>query len=124
MQVRVTSFLAPSFISFPSCSKEGQVYLKLRGLCSHTNIDQFWVPRNSRGELVLYGIIRLEIIKKKHLFFIHFASSEIKYDYEENMWRMTVDGKREKTTAISRNSLSSVLLGKSSWIVEKDNPGL
>ena len=37
---------------------------------------------------------------------------------------MTVDGKREKTTALSRNSLGSFLLGKSSWIVKKDNPGL
>lgn len=73
---------------------------------------------------MFFGITRLEIIKKTTYFLFNFASSEITYDYEENMWRMTVDGKREKTTAISRNSLGSVLLGKSSWIVEKDNPGL
>ena len=36
---------------------------------------------------------------------------------------MAVTGKKEKTFAVSDNSLSSLLLGRSGWIIEEDNFG-
>ena len=37
---------------------------------------------------------------------------------------MSVTGKKEATTAISDNSLSSLVLGRSGWIIEDDNFGI
>ena len=89
------------------CHKDQQIYLKLRGLCPDSNIDKFWVPRNKKGLLEYYGII----------------SSEIHFNYEDYIWKMKVWGKKEKTIATSGNSFGSLLLGKSTWDIERDSTG-
>ena len=50
-------------------------------------------------------------------------SSDVWYNTKQFRWEMAVTGKKEKTFAVSDNSLSSLLLGRSGWIIEEDNFG-
>ena len=88
------------------CRKEDLVFMTLRGLCPHSNIDRFWIPRN-------YGDAELE--------YIGISSSRVSYDPVDNQWKMTVTGKKESTIGRSKASFESFLLGKSSWLIENDS---
>ena len=89
------------------CEKKEQPYLTLRGLCTDSNIDRYWVTSNFKAELLYFGI----------------QNTEIWYDYSHKHWQMRTTGKPELTAGVSDSSFHSFLLGKSSWYIEKDNDG-
>ena len=93
------------------CESTVQPYLKLRGLCSKSNLDNTYVPYNPQngGKLIyigLYGTI-------------------IEYHRESSAWIAKTKSQRDSqtmTTAIARISESSLLLGSYEWTVYNDTP--
>ena len=76
---------------------QGAVVLSLRGQCSHSNIDRYFVPDFLAGELSYHG----------HL------GGRIWYEREELVWVISV---RNRTTrAISQATLNSLALGEHTW---------
>ena len=80
-------------------------YHTLRGLCSSSNLDRVYTPENrpGNGQTVIYGLVR----------------SWIEYSESDNKWVLSMYG--QNTTAQSKASKRSFLLGKHSWTVEGDN---
>ena len=90
-----------------ACEHQEQMYLKLRGLCPDSNIDQVYVPRNKprSGKVNLLG----------------FRNTVIEYKGAEFGWLLKVDGMLDNTTAVSKAPLASFALGKQEWVIEGDN---
>ena len=88
-----------------ACEKQGQIYLKLRGLCPESSIDVFWTLQNKEGTVHFYGI----------------KNSEMHYDFENRRWQIDVIGKKPQTFGISEISFHSFLLGRSYWIIQNDS---
>ena len=85
------------------CASSVPVVLSLRGQCSHSNMDRYFVPDFTRGQLAYHG----------HL------GGKIEYDSGSLTWVLTV---RNKTTwAESQASLNSLALGEHSWKVYEEN---
>ena len=57
-----------------ACQHQEQMFLQLRGLCSSSNIDQFYVPRNKEktGAIILLGL----------------TNTIIEYDERELSWSL------------------------------------
>ena len=88
-----------------ACEHPEQMYLQLRGLCPHSNIDRFYVPRNKMksGAVMLIGL----------------ATTIIEYDNDNMLWRLTELSKN--TSATTNASLPSYALGAHEWIIDNDN---
>ena len=85
------------------CSREAAVVLSLRGQCSHSNLDRYFVPDFSRGQLAYHG----------HL------GGKIEYEPGSLAWVLTV---RNKTTrAVSQATLQSLALGEHVWQLYEEN---
>ena len=83
------------------------MYLRLRGLCPTSNIDQLYVPRNKpRGT-------KLQLIG--------FKNSIIEHVGADVGWKLTVNGLMQNTTAITESPLESFVLGTHLWNIEEDN---
>ena len=82
------------------------MYLQLRGLCSKSYIDQFYVPRNKplSGALHHLGLM----------------SSLVTYDEEAVSWRLLEA--THNTSALAEAPLASYVLGAHEWLIERDNP--
>ena len=82
------------------------MYLQLRGLCSKSYIDQFYVPRNKplSGALQHIGLM----------------SSLVTYDEAAVSWRLLEV--THNTTALAEAPLASYVLGAHEWLIEGDNP--
>ena len=89
------------------CQSPRIVYLKLRGLCSNSNIDPYYVISNDKSttETVLYGI----------------QSTTIDFDFLGNRWQLKVVGRAENTSGASAALHVSFLLGQHQWKIENDN---
>ena len=83
------------------------MYLQLRGLCPDSNIDQDYIPRNRprSGSVDLIG----------------FKNTVIEYEGAKLGWKLKVHGMLDNTTARSKASLSSYVLGTHEWVIEDDN---
>ena len=87
-----------------ACEHPGQMYLQLRGLCPDTNLDKFFVPRNTKqGSVHLIGLM----------------TSIIEYDKHEIIWKMMEYSKNSSATTAA--PYASYVLGKHEWLVENDN---
>ena len=89
------------------CRKERQIYLTLRGLCPHSNIDSYWVPRNEKTSRLIY---------------VGITSSQINFNYQANQWELDVVGKKEGTVGRADTGFESLMLGRTSWMIERDSP--
>ena len=89
------------------CQKREQIYLTLRGLCPDSNIDTYWVPRNTNTSKLIY---------------VGITSSEISFNYSANLWELGVVGKKEKTLGTADTGFDSLMLGRTSWMIESDSP--
>ena len=83
------------------------MYLRLRGLCPDSNIDQVYVPRNKP--------------KSNKLELIGFKNSIIEHAGADVGWKLTVKGLLQNTTAITESPLDSFVLGTHQWNIEDDN---
>ena len=87
-----------------ACEHPGQMYLQLRGLCPDTNLDRYFVPRNTKqGGVHLIGLM----------------TSIIEYDKHEVIWKMMEYSKN--TSATTAAPYASYVLGKHEWWIENDN---
>ena len=81
--------------------------LKLRGLCPKSNLDRYYVLKNNEnnGQLVYYGLQRTKLV----------------YDEALLQWVAHTLGNKENTSASSKASKLSFLLGRHEWMIEKDS---
>ena len=86
-----------------ACQHPGQMYLQLRGLCPQSDIDRFYVPRNQRGAVQIIGLM----------------TTIIEFEKSTLSWKLTEHAKN--TTAISKASLASFVLGSQNWTIVNDN---
>ena len=89
------------------CQRREQIYLTMRGLCPDTNIDTYWVPRNDKTAKLIY---------------VGITSSQISFNYSANMWELSVVGKKERTVGRADTGFDSLMLGRTSWLIESDSP--
>ena len=89
------------------CQSEGQMFLTMRGLCPHSDIDKYFVPQNKKfdGQTLFRGLYR----------------TIIEYHEEDHLWHLKVFGVKSKTVATSYATKHSFLLGLSEWTVMGDN---
>ena len=99
-------FVGPAEPIHCICQKVEQIYLTLRGLCPDTNIDTYWVPRNTNTSQLIY---------------VGITSSEISFNYAANLWELSVRGKKEKTVGRADTGLDSLMLGRTTWMIESDS---
>ena len=88
------------------CQSEGQMFLTMRGLCPHSNIDKYFVPQNKEndGQTLFRGLFK----------------TIIEYHDADHLWHLMVVG-LNLTVATSYASKLSFLLGMSEWTVTGDN---
>ena len=89
------------------CERRDQIYLTLRGLCPESNIDTYWVPRNDNTSKLIY---------------VGITSSQISFNYSANLWELSVVGKKERTVGRADTGFDSLMLGRTSWLIESDSP--
>ena len=84
------------------------MFLHMRGLCPDSKLDQYYIPRNRQrsGQVDLIGLM----------------SSVIEYQASERVWRLTVHGLPQNTTAVSESLFSTFVLGTHDWVISEDNP--
>ena len=93
-----------------TCEHPQEMYLRMRGLCPDSYIDQFYVPRNkpTNGSTILVGLMK----------------SVIEYIPEDSIWKLEYHGDSGiKTTAVTDSSPISFLLGSHIWTISDDNNG-
>ena len=83
------------------------MYLKLRGLCPDSNIDQFYVPRNKPGSNAFQ--------------LIGFKNTIIEYKGPDVGWELKVNGLLQNPMAITESPLESYVLGSHHWNIRDDN---
>ena len=88
-----------------ACQQSEQMYLQLRGLCPHSNIDRFYVPRNKRRS----GAVQL----------IGLDTSSIEFDNEMLLWKLTEHS--ANTTAVAKALQDTFALGSHEWTIKNDN---
>ena len=88
-----------------ACQHPGQMYLQLRGLCSDSNIDRVFIPKNKKksGAVQLLGL----------------DTTLIEYDKMDMAWKLTEHS--QNTIAVTDASLASFALGTHEWLIENDN---
>ena len=88
-----------------ACQQSEQMYLKLRGLCPHSSIDRFYVPRNKRrsGAVHLVGL----------------DTSSIDFNKEMLVWTLTEHS--ANTTAVTKALQDTFALGSHEWLIKNDN---
>ena len=88
-----------------ACQQSEQMYLQLRGLCLHSNIDRFYVPRNVRrsGAVQLVGL----------------DTSSIDFNKEMLVWTLTEHS--ANTTAVTKALQDTFALGSHEWLIKNDN---
>ena len=81
------------------------MYLQLRGLCSDSNIDRVFIPKNKKksGAVQLLGL----------------DTTLIEYDKMDMAWKLTEHS--QNTIAVTDASLASFALGTNEWLIENDN---
>ena len=87
-----------------ACEKQGQMFLKMRGLCSESTIDTFWTPQTEEGQYILQGLM----------------NSIIEFDNEKWNLKALGGGMNEPTLAFSDISYHSFVMGKSNWFISND----
>merc|ERR1711892_516799 len=89
-----------------ACHQSQEMYLLLRGLCADSNIDQFYVPRNKKrhGSFMLIGV----------------KNTVIEFLTLESVWKLSVFGTTQNTSATTGSSMDSYLLGSHMWKIEED----
>ena len=100
-------FAGPAELIHCVCQKREQIYLTLRGLCPDTNIDTYWVPRNTNTSQLIY---------------VGITSSQISFNYSANLWELSVVGKKERTVGRAKTVFDTLMLGKANWMIESDFP--
>ena len=93
-----------------SCQHPKQMYLRMRGLCPDSFIDQFYVPSN----------------KPKHgaTIFVGLLTTVIEYIPESSIWRLKFHGSAiANTTAVTESPHYSFVLGSHQWTISDDNKG-
>ena len=98
---------SPSEVIHCVCERRDQIYLTLRGLCPDSNIDTYWVPRNTNTSGLIY---------------VGITSSQISFNYSANLWELSVRGKKERTVGRADTGFDSLMLGRTSWMIESDSP--
>ena len=88
-----------------ACYFPGYPYLKLRGLCKHSNVDRMYMPQNSPlgGETAFYGN------KKSFAWFLK----------DKRQWRMKTHS--HNTVATSQEIKGRFMLGKQTWSFKGDS---
>ena len=91
------------------CQHPRRIYLKLRGLCTTSNIDRYYSPGNQKlsGNFIMIGL-------KKTI---------IEFDRKSYTWNLQVIGIGQKTVASSKAPEISILLGTHLWTIEEDHKG-
>ena len=87
-----------------ACEKSGQMFLKMRGLCSESTIDTFWTPQTEEGQYILQGLM----------------NSIIEFNNEKWNLKALGGGITEPTLAFSDISYHSFVMGKSNWFISND----
>jgi hypothetical protein len=98
-----------------TCSHVQRPYLRLRGLCSNSDINNLYLPINRKDDM-------------RKLMFVGATNSEIEYSEQELRWKMTTVGEdtglsgemKKDTVAFSDSHFSSYVLGKHNWTVTND----
>lgn len=90
-----------------ACQHPQEMYLRLRGLCQDSNIDQYYVPRNKpkNGAIIYVGL----------------SMSVIEYLPENSIWKLEFHG--GNTSAETESSHYSFALGSHKWRITEDNKG-
>ena len=83
-----------------------QMYMQMRGLCEDSNIDQYYVPQNIKGEgsFILVGL----------------KNTVIEFKPLESVWKLTVFGTSQNTSVSADSSKTSYLLGSHTWTIKED----
>ena len=97
--------IPPGHVISCACEHPGQMYLQLRGLCPHSNIDRFYVPKNKKGSgaFMLLGL----------------DTTTIEYSTANMVWKLVEHS--QNVTATTAAPLASYVLGSQEWVVENDN---
>ena len=88
---------------FCACSHVERPYLHLRGLCSSSYLDTFYIPRTNMDDV-------------RQLQYVGAEGTIISYDDESKQWSLNFKG----TTGYSKSSKLSYILGKHNWTIEND----
>ena len=91
-----------------ACEHPKQIYLRMRGRCKSSYIDEYYVPGNkpNHGATVYNG----------------FRSTVIERSIEESVWKLKINEMAvANTTAESRASYKSFILGTHKWTISNDN---
>ena len=56
------------------------------------------------------------------LIYVGITSSQISFNYAANLWELNVRGKKEKTVGRADTGFDSLMLGRTSWMIESDSP--
>ena len=93
------------FLITCACQHPEQMYLRLRGLCPASNLDRWYVPRNKKrsGSFQLIG----------------FKTTVIEYEKDTFSWRLLEHS--QNTTAVSKASQASYVLGSHRWTIAGDS---
>ena len=93
-----------------SCQHPKQMYLRMRGLCQDSFIDQYYVPSNKpkNGATIFVGLL----------------TSVIEYIPEASIWKLEYKASAiANTTAVTESSHFSFVLGSHQWTISEDNKG-
>ena len=87
------------------CEHPDQMYLHLRGLCPGSFLDRYYVPQNKKrsGSFQLIG----------------FKTTVIEYEKETFSWRLMDHS--QNTSAVSKASQASYVLGSHRWTIAGDS---
>ena len=87
------------------CEHPDQMYLHLRGLCPGSFLDRYYVPQNKKrsGSFQLIG----------------FKTTVIEYEKDTFSWRLLEHS--QNTTAVSKASQATYVLGSHQWTIAGDS---
>ena len=99
---------SPSDPSGCICEQKERTYLRLRGLCSKSNIDFLYLPSNNKKDLA-------------KLVYTSSDKNTIEYDQSQKIWFLKTNSNISPVSASTEASHISYALGKHSWLIRNDS---
>ena len=100
--------VSPSDPAACLCEQKERSFLKLRGLCSKSNIDFLYIPINEEDNATM---------------FLYRSSDKntIIYDQTKKTWLLTSNTNATSVSAATEASQLSYALGKHTWLIQNDS---
>ena len=115
---------------FCVCQNPKSVYLRMRGLCPNSFVDNYWKPKNVLNPENKNGIpmnfmlgARLDLKTKEKIlsFKVGIETSSIIFNFSTEEWNLKVGSRPTNPTATSSSPFQTFLLGRSSWTISGDS---